>query len=357
MTEIQKIDFSPSNIEVGSLFLGSFSKVLERYKNQKIVILVDENTHDCCLEFLITSFDFLKNTEVILLPSGEENKVMEVCFQVWQAMTEYQISRSDLVINLGGGVVCDMGGFIASIYKRGLNFIHIPTSLLAMVDAAIGGKNGIDLDGYKNQLGTFNHPNYIFVDPVFLATLPEQEWWNGMAEMLKHGLISSESHFQKLATVKSISELLNLDLIAESISIKTRIVESDPMEKGKRKTLNFGHTFGHALESYFLTREPISHGHAVALGLVLESFLSVHKLGFSSLQLDEIVKVVTRIFEILCPPKEDWDEVWNLMQQDKKNNSGKVKCVLLADFAQPIIDQVIDKDDFLIAMYFLQNLG
>jgi 3-dehydroquinate synthase len=171
-------------IEIGDITQSSLETYIAKYYQQsKVVIIVDENTHDCCLEYLLTSFDFLKEAEVVLLPAGEENKVMEVCFQVWEALTEYGIGRNDLILNLGGGVVTDMGGFIASIYKRGIDFIHIPTSLLGMVDASIGGKTGIDLGVYKNQLGVFNQPKAIFIDPIFLATLSDNEKRNGYAEM------------------------------------------------------------------------------------------------------------------------------------------------------------------------------
>jgi 3-dehydroquinate synthase len=189
---------SQTQVEIGSITEGSLSLVLQAYQNHNLIIIVDENTHDCCLEYMITSFPELERAEVILLPVGEENKVMEVCFQVWQAFTEYGFGRKDLVINLGGGVVTDMGGFIASIFKRGLKFINIPTSLLGMVDAAIGGKTGIDLDRYKNQLGTFSHPTHVFIDPIFLSTLPGEEIFNGYAEMLKHAASSLEG--QRLIT-------------------------------------------------------------------------------------------------------------------------------------------------------------
>ena len=179
-----KIESKDSIIEIGSLLSSSLSEVLSKYKNHNIIIVVDSNTHDACLEYLITTFPGLEKAEIILLPNGEENKVMEVCMQVWNAFTEYGFGRRDLVLNVGGGVVTDMGGFIASVFKRGMDFIHIPTSLLGMVDAAVGGKNGIDLGPYKNQLGTIEKPKNVYVDTAFLSTLPEQEFYNGYAEML-----------------------------------------------------------------------------------------------------------------------------------------------------------------------------
>ncbi|NDA98882.1 MAG: iron-containing alcohol dehydrogenase, partial [Flavobacteriia bacterium] len=239
-------------VEIGSILESSFSNVLSAFSGHKIIIIVDENTHDNCLDYLITSFNELARAEIVLLPTGEKNKVMEVCFQVWQALTEYNVSRKDLIINLGGGMVSDMGGFIASVYKRGLKFINVPTSLLGMVDAAIGGKNGIDLEGYKNQLGTFSHPSHIFIDPLFLATLPGEEIFNGYAEMLKHALIQDKDLWLKIQKIHSENDLIQLDVIHSSVLIKTKIIDKDPLEGGLRKILNFGHTIGHALEGYQL---------------------------------------------------------------------------------------------------------
>jgi 3-dehydroquinate synthase len=166
ISAMKVIDANGFSVEIGALEESSFIDFLDTYRDHRLILIVDENTHDCCLEYLLTTFDELQRAEIILLPVGEENKVMEVCFQVWQAFTEYGFSRKDLVINVGGGVVTDMGGFIASIYKRGINFINIPTTLLGMVDASIGGKTGINLDHYKNQLGTFCHPQKIYIDTI-----------------------------------------------------------------------------------------------------------------------------------------------------------------------------------------------
>ena len=198
-------------VEIGNLTKSSFQNLLSsKYINSKKVILVDENTHDFCLEYLLTTFDELKEAEVMLLPVGEENKVMEVCFQVWEALSEYKIGRKDVIINLGGGVVSDMGGFIASIYKRGIDFINIPTTLLSMVDASIGGKTGIDLGRHKNQLGTFTDPIAIYIDVLFLQTLPQTEILNGYAEMLKHALIFDEAYWNELISITSMNDLLDI---------------------------------------------------------------------------------------------------------------------------------------------------
>lgn len=317
------------SVEIGSLEESSFQELLRSYGEHRLIILVDENTHDCCLEYLLTSFEELKRAEIILLPVGEENKVMEVCFQVWQAFTEYGFSRKDLVINVGGGVVTDMGGFIASIFKRGMNFINIPTTLLGMVDASIGGKTGIDLDQYKNQLGTFCHPQKIYIDTKLLETLPAEEIFNGYAEMLKHALIRDKQLWNQIKTIHSEEELIQQDLIHASVKIKTEIIDLDPKEGGLRKILNFGHTIGHALESYFLDKTPISHGHAVALGMCAEAFISWKQNRISKAEFLEIEQTITSSFPMITLEADDVQKVIEFMRQDKKNESGKILCILL----------------------------
>ncbi len=315
-------------IEIGDITQSSIETyIAKHYQQAKIVIIVDENTHDCCLEYLLTSFDFLKDAEVILLPAGEENKVMEVCFQVWEALSEYGIGRNDLILNLGGGVVTDMGGFIASVYKRGVDFIHIPTSLLGMVDASIGGKTGIDLGVYKNQLGVFNQPKAIFIDPIFLATLPEDEKRNGYAEMLKHGLIADKGHWERIKD-KTVDQITIQD-IADSVGIKFSIVEQDPNEKNSRKTLNFGHTIGHAIEGYLLEREPISHGYAVAMGMLVEAGISLDEQKITEIEFDEIKSVICKNFKQIAFEKEEIAIIVAIMRNDKKNELNKINFSLL----------------------------
>lgn len=344
-------------IEIGSVTGSSFSGLLKsKYKNSKKIILVDENTHDHCLEYLITSFEELEDAEIMLLPVGEENKVMEVCFQVWEAWSEYAIGRSDLVINLGGGVVTDMGGFIASVFKRGLDFIHIPTSLLAMVDASVGGKTGIDLGRHKNQLGVFSNPVAVYVDPGFLGTLPLEEVKNGFAEMLKHALIKDKELWDVVKFISPEEDIFGEKIIAESIEIKNKIVLSDPLEKNERKKLNFGHTFGHAIEGFFLGEESaIAHGHAVAIGMLAESFISKQRGLLSEVEFAEVEKVITRIYEIPELDKSYEDELFALMQNDKKNFNSQVQCTLLLGIGSCEINQAISKADLQAVMDYFSN--
>jgi 3-dehydroquinate synthase len=325
------IQFNGTPIHVGSLDAAPFKDLLADYSMCKKVIMVDENTHDCCLEYLLTAFPSLEDAEVMLLPAGEVNKALEVCYQVWSAMLEYQINRNDLVINLGGGVVTDLGGFIASVYKRGIDFIHIPTSLMGMVDAAIGGKNGVDLNGLKNIIGTITQPKAVFVDAGFLETLPPEEIFNGYAEMLKHALILDNSYWNQLKSLNSEEELIQIQHVIRSIELKKQVVEADPTEKGLRKLLNFGHTLGHALESYFLSKKPIAHGHAVALGMIGESYISYKRGVLSQDAYREIEQCIIRIFPMLEIPEEAIETLIELMRNDKKNERNVLNFVLLKE--------------------------
>ena len=317
------------DIEVGELANSSLGTVLDSYSDQGVIVIVDQNTHDLCLDYLITTFPQLEKAEIILLPVGEENKVMEVCMQVWNAFSEYGFGRKDLVLNLGGGVVTDMGGFLASIYKRGMNFIHIPTSLLGMVDASIGGKNGIDVNDFKNQLGTITPPERVYVDLTFLGTLPEAEFYNGYAEMLKYGLIKSRALFDEIKDFSEEKDFNKADVVVKCLKIKVDIVDNDLYEKGERKLLNFGHTVGHAIEGYFLNSVPISHGHAVALGLCAESFLSMGRGLLSKEEYKEIESVLTRVYPFIKFSDADTNAIIQLMYNDKKNQSGKIYSVLI----------------------------
>lgn len=339
----------------GPILESPLKKIIQSdFKRSKIVIIVDENTHDYCLEYILTSFEELADAEVILLPSGEENKVLEVCFQVWETLSEYEIGRKDLVINLGGGVITDMGGFIAAVFKRGIEFIHIPTTLLAMVDAAIGGKTGIDLGPYKNQLGLFKQPLLVIIDPVFLMTLDDEQLLNGYAEMLKHALIYDRELWDDLKTI-SKGQLSNLSLIRRSSNIKMAIVATDPLEQNVRKLLNFGHTIGHAIEGYLLEKdEPIGHGYAVALGMIGETYISGKKGLLDQSSMNEIISVLIAYYpvpEIL--EETDITRLIKLCRNDKKNQENQINCTLLSEIGKGEIDHFISHDELKDAVQFL----
>lgn len=353
MIQIPSLDY---NIEIGEIHAGSLQTILsEDFKHAKKVIICDENTHEHCVPYLTTGFDELANAEIIVLPAGEENKIMEICMQVWEALSEYKIQRSDLIINVGGGMITDLGAFVASIYKRGVAFINIPTSLLAMVDASSGGKTGVDLGAYKNQLGLFSVPTLVACDPIFLSTLPKEEKLWGKAEMLKHGLIRSQSHWDKLKNL-SVLEIKPED-IGISIAIKNEIVIKDFKEENIRKTLNFGHTIGHAIEGFFLTTKKKAHGHCVAWGLVAESLLA-HKFG--QLSKEDYQDIYTHISSEYPPIKIEKKAIKSLielMKNDKKNKKSTINFTAISKIGEAHVDQTysIQQITEVLEELFTQN--
>ncbi len=319
-----------------SIWIGenSLSK-LNISSYSKVAILVDENTKKDCLHKLPK----IDNSILIEIQSGEEKKNITTCNFIWEQLTKNNFDRNSLLINLGGGVIGDMGGFCASTYKRGIDFIQIPTTLLAMVDASVGGKLGVDFNGLKNQIGIFNYPNSVIINPEFLSTLPENELKSGFAEVVKHTLIADKNLWNKIIST-SFNELIWEEIIETSIQIKNKIVESDPFEKGERKKLNFGHTFGHAIESYYLEKgTPILHGEAIALGMMLESDLS----DLTVIEKETINIFLYNFFQIPeLPPKH---EIIDLMKGDKKNKDGKINFSLLNGIGNCSIDNLFLADD------------
>ena len=256
----------------------TISAYLDGNLPNKILIIGDENTLENCLPHVLQSVDLFADAEIMELPSGEENKTMDICMQVYASLTEMEFGRDDLLVGLGGGVICDMIGFIAGTFKRGVRFITLPTSLLSMVDASVGGKTGIDFGVYKNQIGLFNFADLTVIDAAFLNTLPAEEVQNGLAEMIKHGVIADVTHFNVIEQRILNGETLSDEDLWKSVGIKAGIVELDPNEKGLRKTLNFGHTVGHAIESYSLETDKMAHGLAVIHGMKVEAEIS-EKVG------------------------------------------------------------------------------
>jgi len=355
--EGMKLVFNGIPVELGTLKSSALGEILNQYKGRNIVVMVDENTHNACLEGLFVDFPTLKNKEIILLPSGEENKNIEVVFQVWSALLERKIQRKDLIINVGGGMVTDLGGFVAATYKRGIDFIHIPTSLLAMVDAALGGKTGIDLNGVKNAVGTFTSPKAIFIDPVFLETLPAHEIFNGLAEMMKHALILDVGYWNQLKGIRNEEALTTVENILRSIQLKKEVVESDSKESNRRKLLNFGHTFGHGIESYFIDKKPIAHGHAVALGMIAESFVAFKRKVLSQKAYVEIEQVLIDIFPMPPIPENAFQEILSHMKQDKKNTGNHVNFVLLKEPGIAEIDAKLTEREIGEALLHLSLLA
>ncbi|MFC5195166.1 3-dehydroquinate synthase [Bizionia hallyeonensis] len=306
-----------------------------------IFILVDENTHNFCLTKFLQQVETTCTIEIIEIESGEEHKTIETCVGVWNVLSELGADRKSLIINLGGGVVTDLGGFVASTFKRGIHYINVPTSLLAMVDASVGGKTGVDLGHLKNQIGVINSGEMVLIDTSFLETLPENQMRSGLAEMLKHGLIYSRDYWNKFTT----TDRLNYnDLIYESVIIKNEIVTQDPQEENLRKTLNYGHTLGHAIESYFLShpeKEALLHGEAVAIGMVLANYISTELTGFSKVENDKIKTVIKTIFGEVTVLPSDYEAIIELLKYDKKNEHGNINFVLLEEMGKTKINCLV----------------
>lgn len=325
-----------------------------------IVILVDENTQEFCLPKFLQTLETDAPIEVIEIEAGEEHKTIDTCTGVWNAMTELEVDRNSLLINLGGGMLTDLGGFVASTFKRGMDFIHVPTSLLAMVDAAIGGKTGVDLGNLKNQIGVFSQPVFTLIDPAFLETLPQNQWKGGLAEMLKHGLVYRRSYWEKMSDLSQLTSDDLLELIRESVKIKCEIVFQDPSETGLRKILNFGHTLGHAIESHFLQapeKTTLLHGEAIGIGMILEAYISSEILSFSKNVLDEMKRVILHSFSKIEFKKTDLEPILELLKHDKKNSRGNVNFVLLHDVGNAKIDCLVEKETILRAFnYYAQDI-
>ncbi|MCC7465448.1 MAG: 3-dehydroquinate synthase [Saprospiraceae bacterium] len=302
------------------IFIGNlptiFSQWLEGKEYSKVVVLTDQNTQRDCLPLMAPCLPEL--AKIITIPAGEQHKSLQTCDYIWNGFLEHHLDRKALLINLGGGVVGDMGGFCAAVWKRGIDFIQVPTTLLAMTDAAIGGKTGVDYQGVKNIIGAFNAPAAVLVDPLFLQTLPERELLSGLAEVLKHGFIG-DPELLEIVTKSHPTKWEHSDwttILHKSIAVKVKVVDQDPFEKGLRALLNFGHSIGHALESYFLTtNSPITHGEAIAIGMICESPKTSRK---------RVADLIQAFFPKVAIPESAFPEIWQYMQQDKKNSSGAV---------------------------------
>jgi len=357
--EIQHIKSDGHQVILGRHCLGELAELLSTppFSGVKLFILVDENTLKFCLPTLISKVSALSEAEVIEIGAGEESKSVEVSAQLWSVLSELNAERSSVLINLGGGVVTDLGGFIAGTFKRGIRFFNIPTSLLAQVDASVGGKVGLNHGGLKNEVGLFNNPNAVFIDPEFLNTLPRKELLSGFSEMIKHGLICDKGYWHKLKEI-SFFDLESFDaVIVESVKIKNEIVSSDPHESGRRKILNFGHTIGHAVESYSFESDAkaLLHGEAIAMGMVCESFIS-HRQGLlTEVDLQEITGFIFSHYTPVFIDELVFHRLIELMKHDKKNRDGEIKMSLLHGIGNAEIDKKVKPDLIIDSLNFYRR--
>lgn len=325
-------------------------KILEELKPDKVAYLVDENTKEHCLPI----FGLSDEENIIEIHSGEIFKNLNSCELIWTSMTTLGFSRKSILVNLGGGVIGDMGGFAASTYKRGIRFVNIPTTLLAAVDANIGGKLGIDFRGFKNHIGVFNDPSAVIISDVFLKTLPERELRSGFAEVIKHGLIYDEKYYRTTAAA-SFPDLNWIEVIKKSAEIKGDVVAQDPREGGLRKILNFGHTLGHGIETWYLNAgKSLLHGEAISIGMILEAFLSLKLELLDIAQVDEISAYIVSVFgKYDLPPIS---EILPLMMQDKKNVGSEISFSLLSGIGKCDYDVKVDLKWIDEACQYYQSL-
>jgi 3-dehydroquinate synthase len=335
-----------------SIFQGNIEQTLPQYLSKqsysKIAVIVDKNTKKYCYPKVKS---LLPKHCLIVLPEGEEFKNLDSCIIVWNKLTQEQFDRHSLVINLGGGVMGDLGGFCASTYKRGIDFIQIPTTLLSQVDASVGGKLGIDFDQFKNHIGVFTLPKAVLIDPAFLNTLPIREMRSGFAEIIKHCLIKDKAKWNQIRRY-DFDDMPFTDLISHSISIKKEVVEADPNEKGLRKILNFGHTIGHAVETFYLKKDRLLHGEAIAIGMICESYLAFTRNMLSEEELNQIEEFIYTVYGAVKISEKDFSEIADLTGQDKKNKGNQVRAALLNGIGQCDFDIVISKLEIIKSLKY-----
>lgn len=348
-----------NRITIGDNVFAKLAEYLKHNKYSSLFILVDENSLSHCLPVLVANVPKLLEAEVIELESGEKNKNLEVCTQVWKALGELGADRGSLLVNLGGGVITDLGGFVASAFKRGIAFINIPTTLLAQVDASVGGKTGVDLGALKNEVGLFAEPQQLFIWPPFLKTLPKRELTSGLAEIFKHGLVSDAKYWDQCISTDLLDTDELTEIIEHSIKIKSAIVAVDPNEVGERRKLNFGHTIGHAVEGLVLEREEktLLHGEAVALGMICESWISVQESKLPEKQHEDIVRNICRYFPLQSLNPMDDHRLIQLMRHDKKNEKGDIRMVLLKSIGVCSTGKPIAPDRIIAALDYYRSLS
>lgn len=344
---------SRQSVHIGSGALERLPELLANHKVSRTLVVADQNTAIHCRGRLEA---VLGPIELLVLPAGEKHKQLEGCQAIWRHLTAGHYDRKACVINLGGGLIGDLGGFAASCYKRGIGFVQVPTSLLAMVDASVGSKTGINFMGFKNQIGAFQDPWEVLIEPRFLKTLPPRELLSGYAEVLKHTLIADRIRWEALSALPGLPAAWE-EVILDSVKLKAAVVEDDPYEQGRRAILNFGHTLGHALESHALAHwtEPLLHGEAVAIGMVCEAFIAHNKGLLNASGLEQITQTLFKVFGKHDLQEEDLEAVLQLCQQDKKNMGASVRLALLNGIGDCLYGQDASRAELLASLHYYQH--
>lgn len=347
------------SIRFGKEGLLSLASNINNKGYSSLFVLTDTNTAHHCLDRFLSVLE-LTPVNVLTMNAGEENKNLKTCETLWHELSSRGADRNSALINLGGGVVTDLGGFIACTFKRGIDFYNVPTTLLAMVDASVGGKTGIDLGPLKNQIGIIQEPVQVIIDSHWLQTLPDAELRSGFSEMLKHGLIADKIYWNKLLSLSKLSPKELIPFIERSVELKNEVVLQDPTEKNLRKILNYGHTLGHAIESYYLNHPAqvrLLHGEAIAIGMIMEAYLSVTTCGLSMKEAKEIRQAFNRWFSVIEISTEDKNEILSLLRHDKKNKGNAVRFVLLEQVGKPKIDIEVTSEQISEAFQFYSDLS
>jgi len=358
-TRIIDSGFYPIYIGSGIYHVLNNFLQLPRFKKSRFFIITDENCEKYCLPDLLDKVSVFGEAKVIVIPPGEHNKNLNSCGNIWHTLTEAEADRHSVVVNLGGGVVTDLGGFAAATYMRGIRFINVPTSLVGQIDSAIGGKLGFDYENLKNQIGLYLNPQAVFIDPAFLETIPPEHHLSGFAEIIKYGLIHDASFYRTIIEEPYHPEKDLMSWIVRSVEIKVSIVKVDPFERKYRKVLNFGHSIGHALESASLISggTPLSHGLAVAAGMVCETYLSGKLSGLQEKSVQNISKYLISNFETLDNFAGLRDQAKSLLMHDKKNEDGKILMTLLSGIGHAVVNQGVSLDLVRESMDFYQKLS
>ena len=319
------------------------------------MVIVDENTEKFCLPVLLEKTNHIFYP--IVIPAGEEYKNISTAQYIWAEMLRLGADRHSICINLGGGVIGDMGGWTAASFMRGMEFIQLPTTLLSMVDASVGGKLGIDFHGIKNIIGLIKDPKAVFIFTEFLGSLSYELMRSGFAEVIKHGLIKDTSYWNTIKNI-NLNECKNWDdLVRKSVMIKKEVTEADPYERGLRKILNFGHTIGHAIESLSFNHEiPLLHGEAIAIGMIIEAHISLQNNLISHNELEEITEFITGIYGIMPAYIPDLEQALPLMRKDKKNKGGQIRFSLLKHIGECLFDQVVGEKQIKTALQYYKSL-
>lgn len=336
--------------------LAPLNDILAAKNYSKVFVFANSTTSEICMPVFRDFLPDLDNFDIIETDPGEENKNIDFCIGIWKTLLDFEADRKCLMINLGGGVITDMGGFVASTYKRGIDFINIPTTLLSQVDASVGGKTGIDIDNVKNMVGTFSLPQAVFIENAFLQTLPQREMLSGFAEMIKHGLIADANYYKDLKNTDYTK--ISAEAIYHSVKIKNEVVLADPFEKGLRKILNYGHTIGHAVEGYALVndKKPLTHGEAIAIGMICEAYLSAKYCNLSQDELAEISSYILSLYPKYHIKPKSFDNLLALMQSDKKNEDGFIMFSLLDQIGKCVFNCKVTKEDIFNSLNYYNSL-